>query len=66
MSAIRTGIPYLVGKDDVRRSVEKIERMSLDRTESEINESWLQELIDNAPNVLPVVSGQFEPSLSVA
>lgn len=54
MSTIRTGIPYLVGRDDVRGSVEKLERMSLDRTESEINEGWLQELIDNAPNVLPV------------
>lgn len=54
MSAIKTGIPYLVGKDDVRGSLEKLERMSLDRTGSEINESWLQELIDGAPNVLPV------------
>ena len=54
MSAIRTGIPYLVGKDDVRGSLEKLERMSLDRTGSEITESWLQELIDGAPNVLPV------------
>ena len=54
MSAIRTGIPYLVGKDDVRGSLEKLERMSLDRTGSEISERWLQELIDNAPNVLPV------------
>ena len=28
--------------------------MSLDRTGSEITEGWLQELIDGAPNVLPV------------
>ena len=54
MSAIRTGIPYLVGKDDVRGSLEKLERMSLDRAGSEISERWLQELIDDAPNVLPV------------
>ena len=54
MSAIRTGIPYLVGKDNVRGSLEKLERMSLDRTGSEITESWLQEMIDGAPNVLPV------------
>lgn len=54
MSAIRTGIPYLVGNDDIRGSLEKLERMSLDRTGSEITERWLQELIDGAPDVLPV------------
>ena len=54
MSTIRTGIPYLVGKDVNLGSLDKLERMSLDRTGSEINEKWLQELIDNAPNVLPV------------
>ena len=54
MSAIRTGIPYLIGKDDVRGRLEKLERMSLDRTGSKITEGWLQELIDGAPDVLPV------------
>ena len=54
MDMTRTGTPYLVGKDDIRGSLKPLKRMPLDRTGSEITEKWLQELIDEAPNVLPV------------
>lgn len=54
MDMTRTGTPYLVGKDDIQGSLEQLKRMPLDRTGSEITEKWLQELIDEAPNVLPV------------